>query len=97
MARDYSRRRADVERLMAALQGQTKPLMLTEQGEVVVPNVSETSGELSGTLVTGEANWLEFLAAQPEWQRVVTRDTSGHIVRGPLPLPVLLAYISWGG
>jgi hypothetical protein len=35
MARDSTQRRADAERLMAALQGDSGPLMLTELGELV--------------------------------------------------------------
>jgi hypothetical protein len=73
----------DASRLLAALHGVGGPLVLTEQGELLV--VGSSGAE--DLITVRRMDWLAFFAAQPEWQCLITPEWT--------PLLVLLGYGAW--
>jgi hypothetical protein len=110
MARDDAQRRADTERLLAALRGDTEPVLLTELGELVSP------GDTWSVLLTelrelfdldasdmaliaqdpffSDALWHEFLESQPEWGTLITPAVTRHTLHTEMPL-LVVAYLAW--
>jgi hypothetical protein len=87
----HQERKAETQRLMAALRGDGEPVMLTEIGELVGPDARGSQG----LELLSDALFHEFLESQPEWVRLITPASSGQIRDTEMPLQVVVAYLAW--